>query len=289
MKKLVFIALGFFVMSAFTNTAAEKKELSKLTNSLQAAQQENANLDVKLFSAIDSGTSEEVYNLLKRGANPDARMDWGNEKNIPAIFFAISRKNPIIIDVLLMVSRNEEGRGKGADCAIEYQGETPLSYAILHNVSDAKIIMYLINDGKNTDIYKVYNNGYSGTNGTVLTEAVNQNIYGYIFNFLLVKGGNKLADIRQPRTGNTPLMMAINSGNIMFVQTLLKYNVNLTLKNNEGKTALVLAKEKLSHSKEMYEMYQKQYVKGSSIVAEWKNHVDDSKKIVDLLVQAGAK
>ena len=157
MKKLVFIALGFFVMSAFTNTAAEKKELSKLTNSLQVAQQENANLDVKLFSAIDSGTSEEVYNLLKRGANPDARMDWGNEKNIPAIFFAISRKNPAIIDMLLMVSRNEEGKGKGADCAIEYQGETPLSYAILHNVSDARIIKYLINDGKNTDIYKVYN------------------------------------------------------------------------------------------------------------------------------------
>ena len=59
MKRLIFIALCFFIMSAFTSIS-EEKELNKLKNTLQKVEQEKENLDAQLFQAISQCTSKKV-------------------------------------------------------------------------------------------------------------------------------------------------------------------------------------------------------------------------------------
>jgi ankyrin repeat protein len=237
MKKLMFIVLGFFVMSAFTSPI-NKEEMNNLKNTLQEAQQEKEDLDADLFAAVDKGDNEEVNNLLEQGANPNARMDWGEFEDIPVLFFAISKKFPTIVDSLV---------SKGADGNMEYQEETPLLFTINNTEYDVEdndsydIVRALVRHSK-ADIFKVYDQ--ESFSGTILTLAVQKRQFK-IMDFLLLRKNGKLANIQSPSNGYTPLMYAIEENDLELVKHLLWYKFDLSIRDNNGRTAVQLAQENI--------------------------------------------
>lgn len=58
----------------------------------------------------------------------------------------------------------------------------------------------------------------------------------------LIKNGANINNI--DKDNDTPLMYCAQSGNLATVKFLLQYEPDLTIKNNSGKTALNIAKEK---------------------------------------------
>lgn len=239
MKKLIFVILGFFIMSAFT-TPINEESLNNLKNALQESKQEQDGLDLELFQAVARGDIGEVEALLAEGANPNARMDWGKNEDFPVIFLAISKKNPAIVKVL---------SSKGSDVNIEYEEETPLFFTInntKYNQEDLnanEIVRNLLRFGKpKADIYKVYD--FESFSGTILTLAVQKRQFK-IIDTLLLRGSGKLADMQSPSNGYTALMYAIDEHDLKLVNSLLLYKFDLRVRDNEDRNAVKVAQDNI--------------------------------------------
>lgn len=49
-------------------------------------------------------------------------------------------------------------------------------------------------------------------------------------------------DVKEKRTGNTPILWAAKNGHLKIVQLLLKYGADITIRNYDNETALDVAK-----------------------------------------------
>ncbi len=151
--------------------------------------------------------------LLERGANPNARDEYGNT----ALIGAIQSGNIEVVQLLL---------NKGANLNVRSNTwHTALMEAVRHEHTD--IVRLLLEKGADLNA----RNNYGETALMWASEAG----YADIVRLLLKKGADLNA---QTRRGETALIWAIRVGNIEVVQLLLENGVDPNAQNKKGFTAL---------------------------------------------------
>ena len=192
--------------------------------------------------------------LMKLKANPNLRLRYINGQNnfnVNNIYynnsaiFPIVEKNDIEL-VKVFLDNNLDINIK------DNQGRNCLFYLMTvpnqkDNLTDRKpLCSLLLNKGIKFDY--IDNNGISP-----MMESINKGYY-YIMNMFIKFGGN--VNLINPNDGNTALHYAIMNKSQEALFTLLsKGNCDLTIKNNNGETAVDLAKKLDSVSnKEIYEL-----------------------------------
>ncbi len=170
--------------------------------------------------SIDYRNDEIAKLLIQKGANVNARDEFGSTALLSAVYFD---NNKEIIELLL---------NKGADVnAVNKWGNTPLTYASAY--SNKEVIEFLIRKG--ADI-----NTKNEKWETSLIIASEKNSYEVI-RLLIEKG----ADLNvEDKNGNTPLINACKNGKVEIVEMLINAGADINAKNAGHKTPLVVAWEK---------------------------------------------
>lgn len=106
-------------------------------------------LDNHLVEAADVGDTPRVVNLLKRGANIDAKNATGNYQNVEPLMQAVENKHPGVARVLLDHGANPNGEHRVLKGAFFEDDETALMIAAENN--DAEMIRLLLSHGANVD------------------------------------------------------------------------------------------------------------------------------------------
>ena len=170
----------------------------------------------KLMKAIESKNLIETEELVKSGVVDVNEILPNNE--FPLIM-AIKSNNFMLTEALINWGASVNG----------YGDTIPVFYAV--NQKDVRIINLLVS--KNADlkvVNKMNQNLLFKSNTLELTDE-------------LIKKGLNVN--QQDSLGNTPLIDAINNGNIEVTQALINnYKTKIHLKNIEGKSPFDIAKEK---------------------------------------------
>ncbi|CAH1787728.1 unnamed protein product [Owenia fusiformis] len=112
------------------------------------------------------------------------------------------------------------------------------STALPNSMARHKEVMQTYNDIAST----LFSNGDSNDVEQLFLAAARDGDYDRIENFLQRRSDVILSvDMKDKRTGNTPIIWAAKRGHTKIVQLLLKHGADITLRNYDGKTAVELA------------------------------------------------
>lgn len=148
-------------------------------------------LDMELIETITSNNVNKIKDLIKKGANVNARDGVGNT----CLMLACDFNNFETVSFLLSKKANVD--------FVNQFGYTALHFAVQKN--DLKVVRLLINS----------------------SEAIVEKMI------------NKKDDL-----GNTPLHLAIDSGNANVVDFLVKKGADLNIRNSQGERPLDIARKK---------------------------------------------
>jgi ankyrin repeat protein len=238
--KILVICLASLSMIAFS-TATLSAQPRKKPKTIPAAQPKPNPLDAKLIAAVKAKNVEEVKKLLAQGADPNA-IDYDLGFRIPVLNVILNQSdNPNAEREIAMVLVNA-----GAD--VNGYGST--FYPPLLLAGDVEVVRLLIKKGADVN----YSSPRSG-----LWTPLHQAVLNYETIPWLIAAGAKLNEVNDE--GNTPLMLAISripttegeeiDGEkakeidklLKNIQLLLEAGADLKIKNNEGQTALMMARE----------------------------------------------
>jgi ankyrin repeat protein len=192
--------------------------LATLLSPLAMAKSQN-NEAQSLFNAAAAGDNKKVTSLLKNKANLNAKDSGGNT----ALMLAISNDHKDTAKLILE---------KKPDVNIKNQdGETALFAALVSDKAD--IAKTLIAQGASLE-------NLGGENESALFMAATTN-QTEIMEIVLKKAPQLLN--KTDDHGTTPLMEAAKFGGEKTVKLLLDAGADKSLKNEDGKTALDLAKK----------------------------------------------
>lgn len=189
-----------------------------------------------LFHAVTHHFSDKVSNeftdiILAYGADINKFTAFETDERICTPLMVAAKKSPIDM-VKYLVMRGAKADLENAD------GFTALHWAI--NASQCETIEFL---AKHVDVNKSHKNGLSLLIYAITTQ--------YNVNPIasLLKAG---ADVNQiePNTLKTPAMMACTLSDFIFLEELLKYNVDLKARDNKGNSLVYhfVAKFKAHHN-----------------------------------------
>ena len=264
MKKLIFVALGFFMISAFAN-AFDEKELRNAFNekefsnnvkaTLHQIQQEQVDPNTQLFIAIYR--CESIYPALKKGADVNYWIsaddlnfrNLGFKDDVTPLTWAIKNRDrcehmdKTVRDLL------KEGAlpRRGSD-------DQPTALAFLLNESlkksdpdDFGIVEALLEYKDSINFFGVYPLGiedsfsrWAEVSPLVVAMLLEDD---RILDLLLEKGNKKWLETYDNYSGNTIIMYAVKANKIDAVKKFYKAGVDLNAVNDDNKTALDLAYE----------------------------------------------
>ncbi len=171
-----------------------------------------------LHSAASAGDAERVRELLKKGADPNAKNEYGNTPLHEAAFRGH-------VDVARLLLEH------GADPNIQSKnGLTPLHEAASHGHFD--VVELLLEHGADPNIKDKYGN-------TPLHKAASEG-HVNVVKLLLEHGADPNI---QNKDGWTPLHYAALLGHVDVVRLLLEHGADPTVKDGRWKTPLDLARE----------------------------------------------
>jgi uncharacterized protein len=148
-------------------------------------------LDAELIETITSNDVNKIKNLIKKGANVNARDGVGNT----CLMLACDFNNFETVSFLLSKKANVD--------SVNQFGYTALHFAVQKN--DLRIVRLLIN-----------------SEDSIVDKMI-----------------NKKDDL-----GNTPLHLAVDSGNANIVDFLIKKGADKNIRNSEGERPLEMARKK---------------------------------------------
>jgi ankyrin repeat protein len=218
------------------------------------------------FAAVMEGKKRNIQTMIKNGINVNMTNDKGNT----ALIYAIVRNNFELASLLLK-------NGRDPNIAIPESGKTPLMIALLQaskaNASKGIASLTMLIDNliqkSNLDTQDV--NGDTALHYAVqlkqdklllslLNKGANPNVKNKFGNTPLMMicthknstpAEDKILDhlLDDPRTdkdtqsndGASPLMYAIMSNNIKFVNKLIQKKVNVNIVDNKGNSALIIS------------------------------------------------
>ncbi|PSN32604.1 hypothetical protein C0J52_26221 [Blattella germanica] len=206
----------------------------------------NKNGETRLLEAVERGYEEIAIKLLKHGANPNAKNDYGNtpmhyaaERNLKKVHGA----NPNAKDEddnSVMHYAAEENLVKVVECLLELKcdidcanknGETPLLQAVERG--NEEITIKLLKHGANPNAKNDYGN-------TAMHYAVGKNLMRVVECLLELKCDFECTT----KNGETPLLQAVERGNVEIAIKLLKHGANPNAKNDYGNTTMHYAAER---------------------------------------------
>ncbi len=183
--------------------------------------------DNDLITEVEQDKVKEAKELIQQGANVNYIDDFG----FTPLFIAIRNKS---IDMATMLVNH------GAYINIDH-GSTPLMYAI--DMNSFEIVKLLVNRGADVN--------YIHLGASPLTWALYLKRPNTIAELLIEHG----ADVNYFSSNRiTPLMIVCTNGNEKLIHLLLSRGADPNIRNNDGKTAFDLLKEKHPH---IYEKIQK--------------------------------
>ena len=184
-----------------------------------------------IFKSIDSllienardGNLNKVRDLLRRGANVNAKNGWG----ITALMYASADGHVEVVCVLL----NHDG----VDVNIKnYIGDTALTWASYYGHLEV-VHALLMHNGVDVNI--------KANNGNTALICASFNGHLELVRALLNHDGVDV-NIQKDNDGDTALIMASWNGHVEVARALLNHDgVDVNIKNNNGKTALYRARE----------------------------------------------
>lgn len=140
MKRLLFIFLGLFILSAFN--VFNKEDLNALKNTLEEAKQDQGNIEEELCLAARRGDKKTFFNLFFHSPNREKTICNINGRNMPIIIVAARYKdgNEAILRELLI-----SGHKSGNKAIVEMRdddGFTPLMWAVsFGNIENVKYLV----------------------------------------------------------------------------------------------------------------------------------------------------
>ena len=203
----VLVALIFFLAGLLHSTAFSK------TNA-------TAN-EKKLITAAEAGDLTLVKSLVK-----DKKIDINakDQTGATALMLAAINGNDDVVNVLIKHKANLELKSN--------EGETALSFAVSND--NASIAKKLITAGADTNIIL---NGDEGDNILMRSILADKDL-----SQLIIQKNQKLVN-KKNKLGETALFTAARYGTATEIDFLIKNGAQKDIKNNEGKTALIVAKE----------------------------------------------
>ena len=198
------------------------KELLKAINVLDVVNVSNNDGYTPLHFAAFHGIFTVVEDLVKKGADIDAK----NENYETPLYIAAQRGMLNTVKTLI-----EKGAAIDAKCNT---GETPLCVAAMYG--HVEIVKALIKNKARLDYPFVDNYG-----NTPLHIAAQQGHIKIIE--VLIKAGGKAAINVVNYNGDTPLHAAVKAGNLEMVKAFIKNGAIVDVRNNDGKTALDVARQ----------------------------------------------
>lgn len=202
--------------------ACEAGSLSRVHELLKKGADINArnkNGKTGLMCAVFSRNVSVVKELIREGADLNAQ----DKKGKTALMYAVEEGSAEIVDVLLIA---------GADLNIQdHDGDTALMYATMQEKEE--IVEQLIKARADLDIQ----------NAKGWTALIWSIINGHtIYSVILSRAGANLN--LQDKTGRTALMWVVSREDLTAVQRLILAGADVSLINYEGKTAWDLASER---------------------------------------------
>ncbi len=178
----------------------------------------NQDYGMSLYRAVSNGDIETVKDLLETGADPNK----GHDQVLTA-----SIKHINIFKLLLKTCIDVDKK--------DHQGSTALIWAsgLKANIEAVKLLLAA---GADVDVQDTF--GY-----TALIMASDKEKLE-IVRLLLEADAN--TDFKSANVGYTALMYAIQRGDIEIVELLLEAGADLHIQNNSGRTALSMAKSRVS-------------------------------------------
>lgn len=197
----------FVYLAIFWNVGKAQEEMESGTNSSK---------DEQLFIAADAGDTVKVINLIKQGADPDAKT-W---EGVTSLMYATENADLPMMKVLIRC---------GADPDLKpANGNTALIASILNGTPD--LTEFLIRNGASVDLG-------DNNDATPLMYAIRLDSF-YIPDLLLYYG----ADIdTKSKDGTDALMLASLEGRSAIAEELIAMGADLNSTDNMGNTALHFA------------------------------------------------
>jgi ankyrin repeat protein len=204
----------------------------------------------ELFTAIKGGHKAAVERLLERDRSlVDARDESGLSPTLAALYYG---KNDIATAILARgpklnvfeaaavgdATRVREivGRDRGQANGVSQDGFSPLGLAAFFKRRE--VVRYLLDAGADTRPAS-RQGGFTPLHSAVATDAGSVDVE--IVRLLLDKGGDPNA---QAQSGSTPLHTVGFTGDRESLDLLLKHGADRAIKNNDGKTAADIARER---------------------------------------------
>lgn len=248
--------------------AVKKGDMAVVKEMFAAGMNANSSLILKqdkpLMTAINAKQVDMAKFLVESGAD----VNYSGNQGLNALILSAGVMPVEFIGYLLE-------KGAKIDAADE-QGGTPLHWAAYHGRTDA--IEFLLSKGADL---KISGTGFAPTanGGTAMHKAAMKNRAEAVK--LLAKKGLSVND--QNPQGFTPIMKAAQAGGKETVEALISLKADLSKVNNEKKTVLVLAKEKLDERIKTAKKYKK-YDEANP-----NNEIKGLIGVIELLEKAGAK
>lgn len=248
---------------------------------LSQAGYEKAQEERALLSAVANRRIEEVRLLLAQGVDPNttaagpttvgdslkrvcetAIHPGSSFEKQPPIIAAMIRNYDDVTELLVQ---------QGADVNTDWRGMRPLLIATKHG--NARLMHLLLRQGAEVD-------GTGPSGETALIEAAGSIGYSYLPHYsspeectrILLAHGAKVNVVDE--YGRTPLLEAVEAGNLAMVRLLIQHGANINYRNKHGATPLRQAMR----------------MKSQAFLSGWTDQYKQSHKaIVAVLQQAGAK
>lgn len=217
--------------------------------------------DLPLIAAVQEGHSEEVAHLIKKGANV-------NEKDLngsTALMWA-AKCDPQLTDILIKAGADVKTKDKFSNTPLHWalsepdtceerscEKQTEIIKSLLNagvdvnakDIVDQTPLMYAINaEGACSEVIKALIDAGADVNAmdihalTPLFLAVIKEKADTIE--MLIKAG---ADINAKPAGYTALMLAVEKGIVLIVESLLAGHADANIPDSNGRTALMRAKK----------------------------------------------